>query len=63
MRISFPYPDMSPMDIPEQEPPRNLLPFHGQIEKSEEEIIEEAFSHPIGSPPLIRNIERVQGRF
>jgi nickel-dependent lactate racemase len=52
MRISFPYPDIDSLDIPE----KNLLgvfsPSIIQIEKSEEEIIEEAFSHPIGSDRL-----------
>jgi nickel-dependent lactate racemase len=52
MRVSFPYPDMSPLEIPE----KNLLgifsPSTVSIEKSEEEIIEEALSHPVGSPPL-----------
>jgi hypothetical protein len=44
MRISFPYPEMKPLDIPE----RNLLgifsPSIITTIKSEEEIIEEAFS-------------------
>jgi len=52
MRISFPYPEMKPLDVPEQ----NLLgifsPSIVKIEETEEEIIEEAFSHPIGSEPL-----------
>jgi len=52
MHISFPYPDMSPLEIPE----KNLLgifsPSTVSIEKSEDEIIEEALFHPVGSPPL-----------
>ena len=52
MRIFFPYPEMKPLDVPEH----NLLgifsPSIIQIEKSEEEITEEAFSRPIGSNPL-----------
>src|SRR4030066_1934389 len=52
MQISFPYPEIKPMDVPEQ----NLLgifsPSIVKVEKSEEQIIEEALSHPIGSPPL-----------
>jgi nickel-dependent lactate racemase len=52
MRISFPYPEMNSMDVPEQ----NLLGiFSSSIlrrEETEEEIIERAFSQPIGSPPL-----------
>jgi nickel-dependent lactate racemase len=52
MRISFPYPDINPVEIPE----RNLLgvfsPSIVRSEKSEEQIIEEALSRPIGSLPL-----------
>jgi len=52
MQISFPYPEIKSMDVPEQ----NLLgvfsPSIVKVEKSEEQIIEEALSHPIGSPPL-----------
>jgi nickel-dependent lactate racemase len=52
MHISFPYPDISPLDILDQ----NLLgifsPSAVKIKKSEEEIIREAFSHPINSDPL-----------
>jgi nickel-dependent lactate racemase len=52
MRISFPYPEMNSMDVPEQ----NLLgifsPSIVKTEETEEEIIERAFSHPIGSEPL-----------
>ena len=43
---------MSPLEIPE----KNLLgifsPSTFHIEKSEEEIVDEAFSHPVGSPLL-----------
>src|SRR4030043_384931 len=52
MRISFPYRDLGSLDVPEQ----NLLgifsPSIVKVEKSEEQIIEETLSHPIGSPPL-----------
>jgi nickel-dependent lactate racemase len=52
MHISLPYPEINSIDVPEQ----NLLgifsPFSMKIEKSEEEIIEEAFAHPIGSDSL-----------
>jgi len=52
MQISFPYPEMKPLDVPE----RNLLgifsPSIIQIEKSEDVIVEEAFSNPIGSDPI-----------
>jgi nickel-dependent lactate racemase len=52
LHISFPYRDINPLEIPD----KNLLgifsPTTVQIEKSEEEIVEEAFLHPIGSEPL-----------
>jgi nickel-dependent lactate racemase len=52
MRIDFPYKDINPLEVPE----RNLLgifsPSTVQTEKSEEQIIEEALSHPIGTPQL-----------
>jgi nickel-dependent lactate racemase len=52
MKITFPYRDLGSLDVPEQ----NLLgifsPSIVKVEKSEEQIIEEALSHPIGSPPL-----------
>jgi nickel-dependent lactate racemase len=52
MRINFPYPEIKPLDVPE----RNLLgifsPSTVRTEKSAEQIVEEAFSHPIGSPQL-----------
>jgi hypothetical protein len=52
MHIPFPYRDINSLEIPD----KNLLgvfsPATVQIEKSEEEIVEEAFSRPIGSEPL-----------
>lgn len=52
MKIDFPYPGINSIDIPEQ----NLLgvfsPSTVKIEETEEEIIEGAFLHPIGSEPL-----------
>jgi len=60
MRITFPYPDIKPLDVPEQ----NLLgifsPSTVRVEKSEEEIIEEAFSNPISSAPLSEVLEWCQ---
>ena len=62
MLISFPYPEIDPVDIPE----KNLLgvfsPSIVKVEKSEEQIIEEALSDPIGSLPLsqmLKGRERV----
>ena len=52
MRIPFPYPEMSPIDVPE----KNLLgifsPSILQIEEAEKEIVERAFLQPIGSKSL-----------
>jgi nickel-dependent lactate racemase len=57
MRISFPYPEMRPLDIPEQ----NLLgifsPSVVTVRKNEADIVEGAFSHPIGSDPLARMLK------
>jgi nickel-dependent lactate racemase len=54
MRISFPYPGMGSVDIPEQ----NLLgvfsPSVLKMKETEEEIIERAFAQPIGSAPLFQ---------
>ncbi len=61
MRINFPYPEIKPLDVPDQ----NLLgifsPSTVRVEKSEEEIIEEAFSNPISSAPLSEVLEWCQG--
>ena len=52
MHISFPYPEITPLDVPEE----NLLgifsPSVVRVEESQEQIIENAFSHPIASAPL-----------
>jgi nickel-dependent lactate racemase len=57
MRISFPYPEIKSIDVPE----RNLLgifsPSTIQVERSEEEIIEAAFTRPIGAPLLSEMVE------
>jgi nickel-dependent lactate racemase len=48
----FPYPQINSINVPD----RNLLgvfsPSTIKVERSEEEIIDEALSHPIGSDPL-----------
>jgi nickel-dependent lactate racemase len=60
MRISFPYPDMGPLEIPGE----NLLgifsPSTVEVEESEEQIINKALSHPIGSAPLSQILRGVQ---
>ncbi len=52
MRLSFPYPQIDSIDVPD----RNLLgvfkPSTAKLQKNEEEIIDAALSHPIGSGPL-----------
>jgi nickel-dependent lactate racemase len=52
MRISFPYPKIGPVEVPE----KNLLgifsPSILKIEETEKEIVERAFSQPFGSEPL-----------
>jgi nickel-dependent lactate racemase len=57
MRISFPYPEIGPLEVPEH----NLLgifsPSIVKVEKSEEQIIEEAPSHPTGSVPLAQMLK------
>ena len=60
MRIDFPYPEINSIDIPD----RNLLgvfaPSKVEIEKSEDEIIDEALLQPIGSSPLHEILEWCQ---
>ena len=52
MRISFPYPEIDVLEVPDQ----NLLgifsPSILKMEETEEQIVERAFSQPIGSAPL-----------
>ena len=52
MQINSPYPQINSIDVPDG----NLLgifsPSTVKVERSEEEIIDEALSHPIGSDPL-----------
>ena len=55
-RISFPYADIKPLDVPE----RNLLgifsPSTVSSSKGKEELIEDAFLHPIDSDPLHKRV-------
>src|SRR5512136_2940591 len=57
MRINFPYPEIKSFDVPEGNLLGIFAPSTVRAEKSEEEIVEEAFSHPIGSPPLLEILE------
>jgi len=59
MRISFPYPDIDPLEIPDKNLIGLFSPSTMKVDKSEEEIIKEALIHPIGSLPLS---QRLKGR-
>lgn len=52
MRISFPYPEVNALDIPDQNLLGIFAPSMVKEMRSEEEIINEAFSHPMGSDRL-----------
>lgn len=54
MRYVFPYPDFPPIDIPEENLMGVFSPSILEVEKTEEEIIERAIFHPVGSAPLDR---------
>jgi nickel-dependent lactate racemase len=60
MRIDFPYPKIKPLEIPDQNLLGIFAPSIVEIEKSEDEIIEEALLQPIGSSPLHEIIEWCQ---
>jgi nickel-dependent lactate racemase len=57
MRIHFPYPEIKPLDVPDESLLGIFSPSTVRAEKSEEQIVEEAFSHPIKSPPLSEMLE------
>jgi nickel-dependent lactate racemase len=52
MRINFPYPEIKPLEVPDQNLLGIFAPSIVEIEKSEDQIIEEALLQPIGSSPL-----------
>ena len=52
MHISFPYPEIRPLDVPEENLLGIFIPSVVRVEESQEQIIENAFSHPIVSAPL-----------
>jgi nickel-dependent lactate racemase len=60
MRINFPYPKIKPLEIPDQNLLGIFAPSTVEIEKSEDQIIEEALLQPIGSSPLHEIIEWCQ---
>lgn len=59
MEISFPYPDIETLEIPDKNLIGVFSPSTLKVDKSEEEIIKEALYQPIGSPPLSK---RLKGR-
>jgi hypothetical protein len=61
IRISFPYPELEPLDVPEQCLLGIFSPSTVKAEKNEKEIVREAFSHPIESDPLIQMVEGCEG--
>jgi nickel-dependent lactate racemase len=60
MRIVFPYPEIKPLEVPDQNLLGIFAPSTVEIEKKEEEIIQEAFLHPVGSSPLAEILEWCQ---
>lgn len=60
MRIDFPYPGINSFDIPDQNLLGIFAPSTVEIEKSEDQIIEEALLQPIGSSPLHEILEWCQ---
>jgi len=57
MRISFPYPEIDALDVPEKNFLGIFSPSILKIKESEEEIIERAFLQPIGSEPLLQTLK------
>jgi len=60
MRVTFPFPEIRPLDVPDQNLLGVFAPSTVEIEKSEDEIIEEALLQPIGSSPLHEILEWCQ---
>jgi nickel-dependent lactate racemase len=60
MRIDFPYPGINSIDIPDQNLLGIFAPSTVEIEKSEDQITEEALLQPIGSSPLHEILEWCQ---
>lgn len=60
MKIGFPYPGINSIDIPDQNLLGIFAPSTVKVEKSEDEIIEEALLQPIGSSPLHEILEWCQ---
>lgn len=57
MRVSFPYTNIDPLEVPEENLIGVFSPSVRTIEKSEEEIIKRALANPIGSPPLSQRLK------
>ena len=52
MKIHFHYPEIKPLEVPEENLLGIFAPATVQTEKTEEKIIAETLSHPVGSPLL-----------
>lgn len=57
MKISFPYPEIEPLEIPDKNLIGVFSPSTMKADKSEEEIIKGALTQPIGSPPLSQRLK------
>ncbi|OGP91892.1 MAG: hypothetical protein A2156_07745 [Deltaproteobacteria bacterium RBG_16_48_10] len=60
MQISFPYPQIDALDVPDPNLLGTFFPSTLKIQRSEEEIIAEGFSHPIGSEPLSKILQGLE---
>lgn len=57
MKISFPYPGLEPLEIPDKNLIGIFSPSTMKADESEEEIIKGALTQPIGSPPLSQRLK------
>jgi nickel-dependent lactate racemase len=60
MRIPFPYPQINSVEVPDKNLFGIFSPSTANVERSEEEIIAEAFAHPIMSEPLSQTLKGCQ---
>ena len=56
-RINFPYAGMGILEVPDDNLIGVFSPSIAQAGTGEEEIIEEVFSHPVGSEPLLKRLK------
>ncbi|MFW6138289.1 MAG: nickel-dependent lactate racemase [Spirochaetota bacterium] len=61
MYLTFPYPEIYPVDIPDKNITAFLKPKETEhTEKSEEEVIKDGLRNPIGSPPISQIVKKGQ---